>query len=228
VADLDADGLPVDVPAPALQRRLYLDLPEHYRVADADLDFPMYRWLTGLLLVAGDVETMFDRLDFIDPSDGGEVGDTSELADPTTAAPEWLPWLGQLVGVQVNAALSVAAQRDAIETAVSGFRAGTRPALAAAAKSLLTGTKFTQVYDHTIASPGDGGEWDVLLVTRDEETPITGDELIDLIEAQGAKPAGVMLHHRSYTAPWDAVDAEYLTWGPTDGLTWNQMDDTGL
>lgn len=227
--DLGDDGLPIVAGGNTeLLHRLYLDLPEHYRTADAGLDWPMYFWLAGLLLVGGEVETLFDRIDFIPEFEGGAVGDTSDLADPVAAAAEWLPWLAQLVGVQLNPGLPVSAQRDAIETAVSGFRAGTRPALAAAAKSLLTGTQFVQVYDHTIASPGDGGEWDVLLVTRDEETPFSGGELIDRVEAQGAKPAGVVLHHRSYTAPWDAVDAAYATWAATDGLTWNQMDDTGL
>lgn len=208
--------------------RLYGALPEHYRLADDALEQPLLRWLAGICGVAAVVEALIDRVDYVTPGDGGLPGDTSGLGDPAAADPEWLPWLGQMVGMRVNTAVPVEAQRDAVEGAVSGFRAGTKGALGAAAKSLLTGTQFVLVYDHTISSPGDGDEWDMLLVTRDAETPFSGDELIDRIEAQGAKPAGVILHHRSYTAPWDAVDAEYLTWGQTDGLSWNQMDDTGL
>lgn len=215
-------------PAGAATDRLYGRLPDHYRDADAGLDYPLYRWLAGLGAVLSQVEDLIDRIDYVAPGDGGAAGDTSDLVDPTVADVDWLPWLAQLVGVQLSPALSEAEKRDAILYASAGWRAGTKSAVAAAAKTELTGTRYAKVYDHSVSVPGDGGMWDVLIVTRTSETPDPSRVLAAVVR-RGAKPAGVVLHHRAYEASWDTVVSTYPTWAALEAAgSWIKIQEAGL
>jgi hypothetical protein len=157
------------------------------------------------------------------------TGETSELVTPETADDEWLPWLAQLVGVDLNPALTREAKVDAIRFASAGWQGGTKAAVAAAAKSVLTGTRYVQVFDHsTEAGVGTGGEWDVLLVTRQTETPDVG-AVLDAVVAQKAKPAGVVLHHLAYNATWADVEAAYPTWADWVAAgSWARLEEAGL
>lgn len=190
--------------------RIYAGLPDHYRLADADLGYPLYRFLAGPASTLGLVDALIDRFD-ADPTDP-ELPPVAALGDPDLADASWLPWLAQLVGVRLDPDLSLPEQRDAIRYASAGWRAGTKGSIADAARTALTGTRYARVFDHSIASPGDGGIWDVMVVTRDSETP-DPDLVLATIVRRGAKPAGVVLHHRSYSASWGAVETEYPTWG---------------
>lgn len=220
---------PVLAPAPgALLDRVYDGLPDHYRDADARIDFPLYRWLAGICRELGAVETLIDRVDFVPVEAGGTPGDTSDLVDPTTADAAWLPWLAQLVGVTLAPELSVTEQRDAILYASAGWRAGTKSAVAAAARTELTGSKYAWVYDHSVSSPGDGGPWDVLIVTRATETPDV-PAVLEAVIRRGTKPAGVVLHHRAYGASWDTVVSTYPTWNAIESAgSWVQIEEAGL
>lgn len=213
---------PVLAPAPGpVLDRLYDRLPEHYRTADEPLGYPLYRFLAGVCRELGQVEALIDRLDT-------EIGGTSDLTDPMTADLAWLPWLAQLVGVQLRADLTPAEMRDAVRYASSGWRAGTKTAVADAAKTELTGTRFARVYDHSITTPGDGGVWDVLIVTRTSETPDV-TRVLQAVTRRGAKPAGVVLHHRAYEASWDTVQATYPTWSAWEAAgSWNKIQEAGL
>lgn len=224
-----ADGPPVldPDPGPTLPR-LYSRLPEHYRTADAVNGFVLYRWLAGVCSQVGALEQLIARLDFYTVNDGGSPGDTSELTDPVAADPRWLPWLAQLVGVTLDLSLSDAERRDAIAFASSGWRAGTKRAVADAARVALTGTKYAQVYDHSISSPGDGGVWDVLIVTRATETADPAEVLRTVI-ARGAKPAGVVLRHRSYDTSWTLVETKFPNWNAIEAAgSWNAIQEAGL
>lgn len=207
--------------------RLYDRLPDHYRTADSTADFPLYRWLAGICRIQNDVEVLQERVDYVAPSDGGTPGDTSDLTDPTTADVSWLSWLAQLVGVRLTSNLSEEEMREAVQFASSGWRAGSKASVADAAKSELTGTRYARVYDHSITEPGDGGEWDVLIVTRASETP-DPELVLAAVERRGAKPAGVILHHRAYEASWGTLEAERPTWAQWNGVTWQQIEETGL
>lgn len=221
-------AVPLEPSPGAVLDRLYDALPEHYRTADAAGDYPLYRWLAGVCAEQGALEALRERIDFISPNDGGEPGDTSDLADPTTADAAWLPWLAQLVGVGLRADWTDAEKRDAIQYASSGWRAGTKSAVADAARTELTGTKYARVYDHSVAVPGDGGVWDVLIVTRTTETPDVGRVLV-AVERRGAKPAGVVLHHRAYEAGWATVESTYPTWDSIEAAgSWNRIQEAGL
>lgn len=199
----------------ATTQRIYEALPPTHRDADEDLGWPLLRYLSLVGDQAGEIETLLDRFQ------------AGELTDPDAADTGWLRWLGSLIGASIPAGVTGTALRDAIRYAPTGWRAGTRGAVADAAKSALTGTRFVQVYDHSVSSPGDGTQWDVLLVTRISETPDVPAVLAAVV-TQEAKPAGVVLHHRAYTATWAAVDAAYPTWADRNGLTWAQLEETGL
>lgn len=208
--------------------RLYSALPEAYRYADEDQGWPLYLWLAGTVAELGEVDVLLDRVDYVTVDDGGTLGDTSDLTDPVAADLEWLPWLAQLVGVPLRPDLTDAEKRDAIRYASAGWRAGTKTAVAAAAKTELTGTQYARVYDHSITEPGDGGQWDVLIITRVTETPDV-DRVLLAVDRRAAKPAGVVLHHRAYEAGWDTVVSTYSTWNALEAAgDWDRIQEAGL
>lgn len=207
----------------ALTDRLYDRLPAVYRDADEPQDFPLLRWLSLLVDQAGEVDVLHDR---IVPDN---VADLSELADPATADLNWLPWIAQMVGVRLPRDVTGQAARDAVQFASSGYRGGTKAAVADAAKSELTGTRYATIYDHSTDSSviGAAGEWDVLIVTRTSETPDVA-KVLDAVVKKRAKPAGVVLYHRAYTATWGAVQTAFPTWADWNGKTWGQIQEAGL
>lgn len=209
---------------PALDR-IYRALPEHYRVADAAAagDYPLYRWLAGVSSIQSTLEALVASFDY----DDSIPGSTSQLVDPEVAPVDWLPWLAQLVGVPLTNDLSEAEKRDAITFASAGWRAGTKTAMAAAAKTALTGTRYAQVFDHSVSDPGDGDQWDVLIVTRSTETADDA-AVLDAVVRRNAKPAGVVLHHRSYASSYTTV-ASVLgpTWADING-PWSAIEEAGL
>lgn len=155
--------------------------------------------------------------------------DTSDLVDPDTADNDWLDWLGQLVGVQkMDPALTLTERRDAVRYAASGWRAGTKTAVANAAKSVLTGTQYAKVYDHatSISNAGTASAWDVLVVTRTSETPSV-DTVLTTINRKNAKPAGVVLHHEAYEATWDLLESHYASWDAIEAVgSWDALQET--
>lgn len=181
--------------------RVYEQLPSVYIDNDSSVDYPLLRYLSLLCDQAGEIADIYDRLNYDDTNPTG----TSDLSDPATADEAWLPWLAQMVGADTFG-LSGQAVRDAIAGAVSGFRSGTKTAIADAARSALTGTRYVKVYDHSVANVGDGGQWDVLLVTRTSETADV-PAVLAAVTAKNAKPAGVQLHHRAYSATYTEVQA---------------------
>lgn len=206
--------------------RMYARLPEFYRDADAEQtwDYPFKRFISAGTQGLDDAETLITRLD-----PATNTG-TSDLADPLTADLAWLPWLAQLVGVRIEPSFSEAERRDAVRFASSGFRAGTKEALVNAAKTALTGTKTATIHDHTSETSEIGAAtvWDVLIVTRGDETPDV-DLVRDTVIARNAKPAGVMLHFRTYQTDWDTLEALHPTWDDWETTgTWTRIEESGL
>lgn len=150
----------------------YHRMPEHYRTADGELEWPLKNWLSGILDQYDDLNTLIDRFKYITPDSGGAPNDTSDLTDPMTADAEWLPWLAQHVGVRLDPSTTLEAQRQIISDVLLGTKAGTKGAIAQAASRHLVGNKFVQVYDHTntLGAVGQGDQWDMLVVTLDSET----------------------------------------------------------
>lgn len=249
---LASEPMPGDGQVPemsALADRLYRRLPEVYRTMDAaDSTWPFKRYLAGMLAVAGQIDDTIDGIDGERPIGPAQPEPwalpddelatwraarrvrPSSLADPQQAQTDWLPWLAQLVGAVLDPAASVQEKRDTIRYATSGWRGGTRSAIADAAKSALNGTKYVRVLAHTKNSGGSlaaGTAWEITIVTRLSETPDV-NAVLGAVLRKGVKPAGAVLYHYPATASWLAVTAAYNTWASRVGKSWLTIEETGL
>lgn len=203
--------------------RIYGNLPEVWRVQDALANWALKRYLSGVTEQFGDLDVMVDRFDY-DALPDGAPGDTSDLVDPTVADAAWLPWLAQLVG-QTIVSSNEAITRARIASA-NKFKTGTKAAMAEVAKNVLTGEQRINIYDHSVAAPGDGGQWDLLIVTKSSET--TSSPAAEIIRV-GAKPAGIILHEDTFETTWDAIEAGLPTWADWEAAgSWAAIEETGL
>lgn len=248
---LASEPMPGDGQVPymtELVNRLYQRLPEVYRRMDAaDSTWTFKRYLGAAMNQAGVIDDTVTRIAGENPVGPAApepwalTGDELEswrtarrsrpsaLADPDQADAAWLAWLAQLVGAPLNPAASEAEQRDTIRYATSGWRAGTRQAIADAAHTALTGSKFARVMPHTKVVDGGitgGGVWDITVVTRTQETPDPG-AVMGAILRKGVKPAGAVLYVADYGSTWDLIEAHYPTWADIDAATWDEMEQIG-
>ena len=202
-------------------RRVYDELPEVYRDADraepSGGGWPLLRFLSLIGDQIGAVEDLIDR---IDP----DIGGGSDLVDPNTADPAWLPWLGQLVGVvDLPPDLTEVEQRNAVAGAVGGWRAGARQGLATAARTALEGGS-----GYVDVRPHHGGDPFTIGISVDPEgAPANLDDVITAIEAARARPAGIDLVIDLYAATWDTIEARYPTWAQLDAVaSWSRLEAT--
>lgn len=204
--------------------RIWGRLPGYLVQADSLSGWPLKTWLSGVADELGKVINIFDRI-----NDSGAPGDTSDLVNPATADAAWLPWLAQAVGVTLDPTLNEAERRAAIAGASTGFMAGTKQAVAAAAGTELTGTKHAEVYDHSTATVrGTASMWDVLIITRPSETP-SDAAVLEAVARKGAKPAGVTLWWRAYEASWDTLTASLPDWNAIEGAgSWDGVQEVGV
>lgn len=241
------EPLPPDITT--LADRLYSRLPGVYRQMDLNQAWLLKRYVGAVCQSSGEVDDLVERLRGarpvgpavplpwgLDPADlanwvEARSSRPSALSDPDLADAVWLPWLATLVGARLDPSASVAEQRDTIRYATSGWRAGTRGAMADAARSALTGTKYAKVYPHMKSDPSlglvPGTPWDVTVVTRLTETPDV-NAVLGAILRKGVKPAGVTLWHKAYEATWDTWEAVFPTWADWDAATWEQLQEAGL
>lgn len=208
--------------------RIYDALPGVYLAADAaqaagTSGYPLLRYLSLLADQLGELVDLLQRFDYYSPDDGGAPGDTSDLTDPATADPAWLPWLAQLVGAKLPAGLSVAQQRNAIAGVVGGYLKGTKAGIAAAAQTALTGTKYARV----IPLYG-GDQYRIELRTRTSETASTA-AVLAAVDAAGARPAGIEIVPTAYEASWTAIETTWPTWAALEAgaPTWILLEETG-
>lgn len=233
----------------ALVDRLYGRLPEVYRTFDSDgSKWPLKRYLGAALHQAGLIDNVIDGIAGSNPVgpdrtpwalDGQALANwkaartfrASSLADPAQADSKWLTWMAQLVGARLDPAANDMERRDTIRYATSGWRAGTRQAIADAAKTALTGTKYARVMPQTKPASGAGVTpgtiWQVTIVTRTSETPSAADVLA-AVARKGVKPAGVVLYVTSYTSTWDIIEARYPTWDHLEQTTWDDLEQAGI
>ena len=229
--------------------RLYGRLPEVYRRMDIAQDFLLLRFIDAVTTFAGGVEDTVERIrgsvpagpaspvpwglvnaDELDRWVQARTTHPSELGDPQLADEAWLPWLASLVGARLDPAATLPEKRDTIQFATSGWRAGTRGAIADAARSALEGSRFAQVLVHTKAEFGSiepGTMWDITVVTRATETP-DAEAVLGAILRKGVKPAGAVLWTATYAASWDLIEALYPTWADWEAITWEKLEETGV
>lgn len=232
--------------------RVYDKLPDVYRETDADNGYQFKKYISSVCDVLGDVDLLVERLRyrsqielemrkryaqrFTTYTHAGRVvnapalGSTSDLVDPRSADRNWLPWLGQLIGVYIDPNAQDFDARDAIYYASSGFRAGSKDALEKATRSVLTGSRYAVALPHTKVVNGQlvpGTTWDVTILTRADESP-SSFVVLQAVNKPTLKPAGVQLYHRVYTASWDALEASLPFWSDWNTTTWDQIELAGI
>lgn len=198
----------------------YGDLPENTRGIDDALGRPLYWWMGLLAGVAQQAVTIADRITYLPPDEGGDGG-TSDLVDPDGADIAWLPWLAQIYGVTLPATTDPVALRDAVRYASGGWLAGTKQAMADAARSALTGSRYVKIIPHW-----GGDRWTVMVQTRSTETPDAA-AVLAAIASKGAAPAGVIVLQQSWSTTWALTQAAWPTWSAVNGKTWSVIGDLG-
>lgn len=118
----------------------------------------------------------------------------SLLLDVDRCPDEALPWLAQLVGVQLTQGLNAANQRLQIKT-LANWKRGTPSAMAAAPGPYLTGTK-TVIFRERYDGSGNDAPYNVEVITLTAETPNS-----TIVEAaiRSKKPAGIILDYEVLT-----------------------------
>lgn len=217
---------------------LYARLPDVYRDQDALQDnpppnvegvggYPFKRYISSVGEVIADVEDLIDRIDYITVSDGGAPDDTSDLADSLYADAEWFPWIAMVRGIRTGQIVDVNQLIDLLRTNNS-YSSGNKQSMINVVKSTLTGSKFVQFFDHSNNTDpiGEGGEWEMLIVTNSEETTI---DPVEAVLASGVKPAGVVLYADTFETSWDDVEANLPTWNAWEAAgTWDAIESAGL
>lgn len=149
-----------------------------YTSQDEKLGWPLLIYLGAIC------DSAFQIVDDLGRDSGGVVG-WGKLLDPTTCPDYALPWLGQLVGVDVDQTLSVPNQRLQIQS-VAGWSRGTPASIIAAAQAYLSGTKFVSLQERF-----SGNAYWLGINTHTAETPADTTAMIAAITA--VKPAGIIL-----------------------------------
>jgi hypothetical protein len=143
--------------------------------------------------------------------------DTSDLVNPYGADAAWLPWLAMLIGTRLDLSMPIEDQRDTIVNGFMGIKAGTKESMARMAQRYLTGSRTVAIFDHTYVDPVTGsympgGQWDVVIATRDDEMPMVSDGSGGFVQMSDAawlryllpwKPAGVTLRRIVFESSWD-------------------------
>ena len=234
--------------------RIYRQLPEAYRTFDANQNWAFKKYISSIADQLSEVDQLHERLRFVfpdervdyyaslneyntyerpagleDPALGwAPIAETSDLFDGRTADEDWLPYIGQLIGADISSLNTEAERRDAVILNYLGFRAGSREALEDAARRVLTGDKFVRVYPHRDGAGGSifsiGTQWDILVITKDEETP-SFEEVIAEILRKGAKPAGVVINAIAYSFTWEVLESSFPTWASIEATGyWDDLE----
>lgn len=224
--------------------RMYQRLPAVYRNLDARTGYQLKRYMASVFGFWSEADVMTDRLagnrpvgpaspePWDLPADelarwrAARTDVNSALTDPDLADASWLPWLAQMLGAVLDPASGLQERRDTLRDATSGFRGGTQMAIANAARSALTGSRYVQVQPGLRGDGTTGTIWDLTLRTRASETPDPSIVLPTVIR-KGAKPAGVQLWHATFGTPWDKIESVFPTWTDWDAHTWGEQEESG-
>lgn len=204
----------------AFTERLYAALPEVYRDPDAALDYPLLRYLSLMGDLAGTVEDVIDR---VDPAREGD------LVDVDTADTAWLPWLAQITGLAaLPPSLTDTEKRNLIRRAASGRYAGTRQAIADAARPALTDPEGGYV---DVRPNYQGNAFTIGVSVDPDSAPADLNTVLAAIIAAGAKPAGYALAIDIYAAMWEQIETLLNTWAGVEAAgtsgSWADVERTG-
>lgn len=170
--------------APVLSQageQIYALLPDYIRADDEATD-----WMTKRLV--GAAASAMDRsVAFITAADPDtSVSGTCELTNPDAIPRPLLPWLGWLVGVDVEP-IPVPYAREAVRNAPTTWLRGSRNAIAAVvARTLSNPVPAPRVWANMTGTD----PYQITVVTTIAQTP---DEVATLLAAWSEKPAGALL-----------------------------------
>lgn len=232
--------------------RMYAKLPDVYRETDVNHDYAFKKYVASVVDTLGDIDLLVARLRYLSQVDrqmakrysqrfttythadrekgAPELGSTSDLVDPLSADEEWLPWIGQLVGVKITPNMDVFEKRGAIQFAAAGYRAGSKDALEKAVRLVLSGSRYAVALPHTKVVGGNiqpGTMWDLTMLTRSTESPSSATILAQ-VDKPTIKPAGVKLYHRVYQASWDSLEAALPYWKDWEEQSWDAIEQIGV
>lgn len=168
------------VVSPAAEQ-VYRLLPDYMRAADEAAG-----WILLAFTAAGAVgmDKAVEFLTMVDPDTS--VSGTCELANAEVIPRPWLPWLGWLVGVNVDE-IPVAYARGAVRDAATTQVRGSRNAIAAVvARTLSNPVPAPRVWANLTGTD----PYQITVVTTIAQTP---DEVATLLAAWSEKPAGALL-----------------------------------
>jgi len=152
--------------------------------------------------------------DYASDSDDGEHVGWSMFLDIDRCPDKGLPWLAQLVGVNLPGGLTAAQQRTMIK-ALQNWQRGTRQAMRAAAQAFLTGTQTVAFQER------DTSAYKLSIVTLTSET---ANSTLVLNALNSQKPAGIVLKYQVLDGQtWQMLKNTGQTWAQvkTNYLTWN-------
>lgn len=233
--------------------RFYYRLPDIYRETDAQHDYQFKKYISSVLDTLGDIDLLVARFRYMAPNElemqrryaqkhtiqkhpdrvkgAPPLASTSDLVDPLAADEDWLPWLGQLVGVYISPNMNIFEKRDSIATASAGYRAGSKYAMEKAVRTVLSGSRYAVALPHTKVDVNGniqaGTVWDLTILTRASESPDSAS-ILRTIDKPTVKPAGVKLYHRTYSASWDTIEAALPHWRDWETVTWDDLEQVGL
>lgn len=144
------------------------------------------------------------------------------LDDPETGAPGWSPlvdidrvkpgslgYLGQFVGVTLQAGLADDAQRDRVRS-TDGWKRGSRPAIIGAAQQHLEGNKTVVLRQRWNPDTAAADPYHAQLITYAPETPNPGQVEDDVLRQD---PGGIIFHFDVLSGQdWQSVKTKYPTW----------------
>lgn len=179
--------------------RFYGLLPDHYRRADAEDEWPLKRWLAGIVTEHGQIEVLTDKIGYETPDEGGKVGETSALVDAKLANASWLEWQAQVKGVNlpVRLGLSDTQTRDLLTN--PAYLIGTKQSIIDSVAVFLKAPKTVKVYKPVGTDP-----WNLNVD-------------VNKSELAGASYATLSLQHPTY-ADLNAAYAVYSDHGSSEYL----------
>jgi hypothetical protein len=189
--------------------QLYLD----YDLADTDTGLPLSKFLHGLYSQVDQVEAVRDQI-----AAGG-------LSDPALIPDGWLGWVSQMAGSPIGTAGQM---RSALAAMTTAPAPGSRPALAAAGRTFLTGTKVCDVF------PSASKAWTISVRVRADELDLVGGTTAGFeaaLRSTGQVPAGYQRYVASGLPTWGDIDAAAAgTWGGLDTgrPLWSDVDSIGI
>lgn len=140
----------------------------------------------------------------------------STLFDPDTCPEDFLPYLGQYVGVRIPVGTSEATARELVANP-AGFQRGTPASLIAAVQRTLTGSKIVGLTERS------GGAYSFIIHTLPAETPDTAATNAAILSQ---KPAG--LQYSLVVSEGDTWAEVSSTWDGAGTVTWGDASTPGI